>query len=308
MSLLRPRAWRSGDRIAVVAPASAFQRAEFDRGCEELRLLGFEPVFDEDVFARAWYVAGSPDVRAHAIRRALEDPSIAGLIAVRGGYGSMHLLPAMDPVAWRAAGKAVVGYSDLTALFSWQTCHVGMVAIHGPMLAGRLSEGPSAYDRESFLRTICEPTACGPVPMGEAVTFVAGEARGPLYGGTLTQLCASLGTPYAFDPPAGCVLFIEDVGERPYRIDRLLTQLAYAGVIAKARAVVFGDMVGCDEPGGPTIVETVASLTAAWDVPVVYGIPAGHTTRPAITLPLGVQARVVAGRAPLLEILEPAVC
>ena len=307
MTLLRPRAWRSGDRIAVVAPASPFQRDEFDRGCDELRRLGFEPVYDEDVFERAWYVAGSADVRARALQRALADPSIAGIIAVRGGFGSMHLLPSLDASAWREARKALVGYSDLTSIFTWQTCHAGMIAIHGPMLAGRLSEGPDKYDRDTFLRAIGSNAPLGALPMDGAETLQAGDAVGPLFGGTLTQLCASLGTPYAFDPPDGCVLFIEDVGERPYRIDRLLTQLVLAGIAGRARAVVFGEMVGCDEPGGPTVIETVASVTATWGVPVVYGLAVGHTRRPTLTLPLGVRARVAASAAPLVEILEPAV-
>lgn len=307
MSLVRPRAWRPGDRIAVVAPASPFSREEFDRGCAELRRLGFDPVFDDDVFARSWYVAGSAGLRAAAIQRALADPSIAGLIAVRGGFGSMHVLPAMDAATWRAAGKALVGYSDLTSLFAWQTCHVGMVAIHGPMLAGRLSEGEAKYDADSFLRVVGDPTPFGMVPGGGLLTLRAGEATGPLFGGTLTQLCASLATPYAFDPPAGCLLFIEDVGERPYRIDRLLTQLVYAGVIGRASGVVLGEMVECDEPGGPTVIETLASVTAGWDVPVIYGLAAGHARRPVVTLPLGVSARLVAGPSPSLEILDAAV-
>ncbi len=182
MSLVRPRAWRPGDRIAVVAPASPFSREEFDRGCAELRRLGFDPVFDDDVFARSWYVAGSAGLRAAAIQRALADPSIAGLIAVRGGFGSMHVLPAMDAATWRAAGKALVGYSDLTSLFAWQTCHVGMVAIHGPMLAGRLSEGEAKYDADSFLRVVGDPTPFGMVPGGGLLTLRAGEATGPLFG------------------------------------------------------------------------------------------------------------------------------
>ena len=307
MSLARPAAWHPGDRVAVVSPASPFPRDAFDRGCAELQRLGFIPVFDDDVFAQEAFLSGSAEVRANAVGRALADPTVTGLMAVRGGYGSVHILPSLDALTWRAAGKAFVGYSDLTSLLSWITCQAGMVAIHGPMLSGRFSEGPAAYDPDVFLGIVGEPRAFGALPIADAITLHPGEASGPLYGGTLTQLCASLGTPFAFDPPAGSVLFIEDVNERPYRLDRMLTQLMYAGVIARARAVVFGEMLDCDEPGGPTAVETIARVSQAWGVPVISNVSSGHTRKPSLTLPLGVAVRVVASPTPALEILEPAV-
>jgi muramoyltetrapeptide carboxypeptidase len=132
-----------------------------------------------------------------------------------------------------------------------------------------------------------------------------GEAAGPLFGGTLTQLAASLGTPYAFDPPAGCVLFIEDVNERPYRLDRLLTQMALAGVLARARALVFGEMQGCDEPGGEvTAREAVYTATEGFVGPVLFGFPSGHTSGPSWTLPFGVGVRVVTSPRPGIVVEE----
>jgi muramoyltetrapeptide carboxypeptidase len=137
---------------------------------------------------------------------------------------------------------------------------------------------------------------------------VPGEAAGPLFGGNLTQLAASMGTPYAFDPPAGCVLFLEEVGERPYRIHRLLTQLRFAGVLLRACAIVFGECPGCDEPDASvTVCGVVADALRGFPGPVVFGLPAGHTAGPALTLPLGVRARVTAGSSPVVEILESAV-
>ena len=135
-----------------------------------------------------------------------------------------------------------------------------------------------------------------------------GEASGPLYGGTLTQLVASLGTPYAFDPPRGCVLFIDEVGERPYRIDRMWVQLAFSGVLSRAAAVVFGELPGCDEPGGePTARAVVADLVRDFPGPVLVGFPSGHTAGPALTLPLGVQVRVVGGPRSAVVVEEGAV-
>ncbi|HEX6975179.1 MAG TPA: LD-carboxypeptidase [Vicinamibacterales bacterium] len=304
----RPRALQSGDRVAIVAPASPFAREEFDAGLAELRALGFEPVHDESVFARAGYVAGTPEQRASAFQRAWADPSIAAIIAVRGGYGSVHLLPLLDEQVFDGEPKAFIGYSDNTSLLSWLTLQRGLVSFHGPMIERRLSRGDAGYDRDTFRRVLCRADPAGEITHGSLETMREGEASGMLVGGTITQLAASLGTPYAFAPPPGCVLFLEDVGERPYRMDRLMTQLTLSGIVARASALVFGELRGCDEPGGtPAIRDVVRELVKDFDGPVLYGLPSGHTSGPTLTLPFGVRARVVAGRAPALVIEEAAV-
>src|SRR5947208_8144329 len=160
--MLKPRALRQGDRLALVSPASPFARDEFDRGVEEIRRLGFIPSFDETVFAKRHYVSGSPETRAAAIRAAWRDPSIAGVIGVRGGYGSAQLLPLLDADEARRACKPFIGYSDLTAMLTYLTATCGLVAFHGPMLAGRLGRGAAGYDRDSFERALCRRE-----PMGE---------------------------------------------------------------------------------------------------------------------------------------------
>ena len=236
--MLKPRALKSGDRLAVVAPASPFDRDAFDRGIEEIRRIGFEPVYDESVFARQRYVAGTPDVRAAAIRNAWTDPSIAGLIGVRGGYGSVQLLPLLDREEIRRGRKVFIGYSDLTSVLTFLTIGCGLVAFHGPMLAGRLSRGDAAYDRASLLAAACRREAMGELAPPALETIRRGEAVGTLLGGTVTQLLASLGTPYAFDPPPGYVLLFDEIGERPYRLDRMVTQLRQTGLLARAAAVV----------------------------------------------------------------------
>lgn len=308
MNLRRPRALRPGDRVAVVAPASPFPRETFETGLDELRRLGFEPVFDQRVFEVDLYEAGSADTRASAMRDALEDPSIGGVIAVRGGYGSVKLLPLVPASLIHEAAKPIIGYSDLTTLHTYCTCHCGLVAFQGPMLDSRFSRGEAAYDRDTFLRAIGDAAPLGELRADGLETLRPGEASGPLLGGTLTQLTASLGTPYAFDPPAGHVLWIEDVGERPYKLDRMLTQLRQAGILARASALVFGDMCDCDEPSGTTTArEAIARLVDGFPGPAIYGFPSGHTPRPFVTLPLGVRARVVATGAPALVIEEAAV-
>jgi muramoyltetrapeptide carboxypeptidase len=306
--MLKPRALATGDRIAVVAPASPFAREEFDQGIEEIRRLGFSPVYDDSVFARTSYTAGPPDVRAAAILAAWRDPTVAGVIAVRGGYGSAQLLPLLDPSEARRACKPFVGYSDLTAVLTFLNGLCGMVAFHGPMLAGRLGLGEAGYDRDSFERSLCRREAVGEVTSPKAETIVPGEAAGILAGGTLTQLVASLGTPYAFNPPNGHILVVDEVGERPYRLDRMITQLRQAGLLARAGAVVFNELLHCDEPsGGPTARHIVAELFKDFPGPVVFGFPTGHADGPAITIPLGVAATVISGAPPRLVIEESAV-
>jgi muramoyltetrapeptide carboxypeptidase len=306
--MLKPRALVPGDRLAVVAPASAFDRDEFDAGIAEIQRIGFVPVYDDSVFARRRYLAGEPALRAAAIHRAWADPSIAGVIAVRGGYGSAQVLPLLDPAEARRAGKALVGYSDITALLTFLTLHCGIVSFHGPMLAGRLGKGEAGYDLASFEKALCYAAPMGELDPPSLETLRGGEATGLLVGGTLTQLLASLGTPYAFSPPDQYVLFLDEVAERPYRLDRMVTQLRQAGLLARAAAVVIGELPRCDEPSGePTGRAVMADLLADFPGPVIIGFPSGHTTGPAMTLPFGVQVRVVASPNPRLVVEEAAV-
>ena len=304
----KPRALAPGDRLAIVAPASPFTREEFDGGLQEIRRLGFVPVYDESVFARQRYVAGPPAVRAAAIHAAWRDPSIAGLIGVRGGYGSAQVLPLLDRDEARRSAKPFIGYSDLTSMLTFLTLGCELVAFHGPMLAGRLGRGKDGYDERSFVATLCGKEPVGELAPPGLASVRPGEVSGVLLGGTLTQLLASLGTPFAFDPPAGHVLFLDEVGERPYRLDRMVTQLAQSGLLARASAVVIGELPKCDEPAGePTARAVMADLFADFPGPVLIGFPSGHTTGPAMTLPFGVRARVIGGARPRLIIDEAAV-
>lgn len=304
----KPRALKAGDRVAIVAPASQAARAEFDAGVDELRALGFVPVFDDTVFERTAYVAGPAVTRTAAFQRAWRDPDVAAVVAVRGGYGSVHLLPLLDASMFAAEPKAFIGYSDTTSILTWLTLTCGIVSFHGPMLDKRLGRGEAGYDRDTFIRCLCRPEPVGEITHPQVEVMQRGEAAGMLIGGTITQLMASLGTPYAFQPPAGCVLFLDEVSERPYRLDRLLTQLRLSGTLARASALVFGELPGCDEPGGePTARQVVADLIAGFTGPVLYGLPSGHTDGPTLTIPFGVRARVVTGARPAVVVEEAAV-
>src|SRR5579871_3234865 len=161
--MLKPRALGPGSRLAVVAPASPFKQEEFEAGIAELRDLGFLPVYDETVFARdvPGYLAGSAEIRASAIRAAFLDPTIDGIIGVRGGYGSAQLLPLLDAEEARRACKPFIGYSDLTILLNFLTIQCGLVAFHGPMLDDVLSRGATRYDRASLLNAVTRAEPIG---------------------------------------------------------------------------------------------------------------------------------------------------
>jgi muramoyltetrapeptide carboxypeptidase len=305
----KPRALRPGDRIALVAPASGFSRNDLESGVAELRRIGFDPVYDERIFERHHYLAGDAATRAEVFRSAWRDPDVAALIAVRGGYGSTHLLPLLDRAEIARTPKAFVGYSDTTALLTWLTLHAGVVAYHGPMLEARFARGEQAYDRDSFTRVLMRPEPAGSLAPGTLDVVTAGEAAGMLVGGTLTQLVASLGTPFAFNPPDGHILFIDEVGERPYRLDRMLTQLAQAGILRRTAGIVFNELPRCDEPGDamPTARTIVADVLRDFQGPILYGFPSGHTNGASVTLPFGVGARLVTTGGPALIIEEAAV-
>jgi len=291
-----------------VAPASPFDRDEFHNGIAELERLGFRPVYDESVFAREAYVSGPAALRRDALRRAWQDPSVAGVLAVRGGYGSVHALPWLSADEIRDAPKAFIGYSDLTTILTHLTINCGLVCFHGPMLDRRLSRGEQGYDRQSFLNCVTRSEPAGELPAPGLEILKTGDAEALLYGGNLTQLVASLGTPYAFRPSQPYVLFLEDVGERPYRLDRMVTQLRLSGALDLAVAVVIGELLNCDEPGGDyTGRSTMANLFRDFPGPVVFGFPSGHTTGPLVTLPLGVRVRVAANAQPRVIVEEAAV-
>jgi muramoyltetrapeptide carboxypeptidase len=304
---LRPAPVRPGARIAVISPSSPVEQDEIERGAAELRALGFEPVVDPSAFARDGYVAGAAADRAAAFLRVWRDPAVAAVIASRGGYGSAQMLPWLDRETLRATPKLFIGYSDTTALLSWLTTGCGLTALHGPMIDRRLAAGAEGVHIESFRAALEGGGAGRRLAPASLEVLREGEASGVLAGGTISLLCASLGTPFAFDPPGDAVLFLEEINERPFRLDRMLTQLRLAGVFARASAVVFGEMPGCDDDGGLSARDVCLRVLGDFRGPILTGFPSGHTTGPVWTLPLGVQARVLTGGRPALVIEEEAV-
>lgn len=301
--MIRPRRLAAGDRVALVSPASPVEDERIERAIARCRRLGFEPVPGGAVRRRVGYLAGDDAERAADLQRALDDARIAAIWPLRGGYGVMRILPWLDFSALVERPKAVIGFSDNTALHLALRKR-GLVSFHGPHAGA--AEFPEAAEA-SFRRTLCEAAPAGrvPCPDGAAEPLRGGRAEGALAGGNLALLAATCGTPCQLDA-RGAILVIEDVAEPVYRIDRMLTQLAQAGVARGIAGVAFGRFTRIprqehDRPLRDVLLEWVRML----DVPAVAGLPIGHIDA-CCTLPLGVRARLDAD-AGTLDVLEPAV-
>jgi muramoyltetrapeptide carboxypeptidase len=302
---LKPRALRSGDTIGVVAPASYFARQDFEAGCEALRGLGYKVVFDEAIFERDLYFAGSAQRRARELESMFARADVDAIICARGGYGANYLLPLLDVKKIAASPKPLVGYSDVTSLMTYFCDSIGLVTFHGPMVAKDFAK-PDGIESGSWAAALTGSTNFNFTADSKMQALVQGSAEGVLYGGCLSMLAASLGTPYEIHTE-GTILFIEDVATKPYQIDRMLMQLKLAGKLAGVCGIIFGEMLDCVQSGNQpyTLQEVIMRIVADLGVPVAYGLRSGHVSRSNITLPLGVSAQLnVNGSNVLLNITE----
>jgi muramoyltetrapeptide carboxypeptidase len=304
-NIIQPPALRPGDKIALIAPASSFSREGFISGCDRLRQMGYEPVYAEDIFDRDIYFAGPAARRTRELTELWQRQDVAALICVRGGYGSNYLLEQIDFNLFPAQPKILVGCSDITSLLTAIHDRTGLVAFHGPMVAKDIAEG--TFDAASWNSALGGASAWN-VPTQGVEVLRTGKTRGKLYGGCLSMLAASLGTPFEIQTE-GAIFFMEDVAEKPYRIDRMLMHLRLAGKLEGVRGFVFGEMLDCAPPRGEsyTLQQVIMRVLAPYDVPVVFGLKSGHVTGGNITLPIGVQAELEAeGPGANLRILETA--
>jgi muramoyltetrapeptide carboxypeptidase len=300
---IRPAALRRGDKIGILAPASSFNREAFLAGCNRLQQMGYEPVYSQDIFERDIYFAGSVERRAHEFHGFWRRDDITALICVRGGYGSNYLLEKLDYGMIAAHPKILVGCSDITSLLTAIHDRTGLIGFHGPMVAKDIADG--TFDESSWNNSL-HGASNWTIPSSGIEVLRPGNAAGRLYGGCLSMLAASLGTPFEIQTN-DTILFIEDIGEKPFRIDRMLVQLRLAGKLDKVRGFVFGEMLDCAPPKGETytLQQVIMRVLADYDVPIVYGLKSGHVTSGNITLPIGVQAELAAERANVsLRILE----
>jgi muramoyltetrapeptide carboxypeptidase len=295
--MIRPPQLLPGDLIQIVAPASHFDRARFDRGVEVLRGLGFRVTWREDLFDQKRFLAGEDTRRADELHEAFENDDVRGVFCARGGYGSGRLIPHLDPSAFREHPKVFVGFSDITLLLNWIHQTTDLVTFHGPMVTGRMSEGLTPADQASLERVTGQAEPAGGVHAPGAEGWVPGDDAGPLVGGSLSMLASAAGTPAQVRARGG-VVFLEDVGEKPYRLDRMLTQLRQSGFFDGVRGLILGDFTACDNEADPETgwKDILKELALELGVPTVVGIPAGHGPENR-TLPLGARVRVDGDRA-----------
>jgi muramoyltetrapeptide carboxypeptidase len=300
---IKPPALRQGDKIGLIAPASSFNREAFLRGCDRLRQMGYEPVYSQDIFDRDIYFAGPAERRTQELHQYWQRDDIAALVCVRGGYGSNYLLEKLDYSLFAARPKILVGCSDITSLLTAISDRTGLVGFHGPMVAKDIADG--TFDESSWQNAL-QGAANWTVPTTGVEVLQAGKTSGRLYGGCLSMLVASLATPFEIEA-AGTILFIEDIGEKPFRIDRMLMQLRIAGKLDEVHGFVFGEMLDCLPPKGEnyTLQQVIMRVLEPYKVPIVYGLKSGHVSSGNITLPIGVQAELAAeGAGVRLRILE----
>lgn len=295
--LIRPRRAQAGDLVGVVAPAGGASPEPIFQGRELLEQLGFRVLLTPGSTGKCGYLSGSERQRSNELMGLFTDPEIRAIICLRGGYGSMQLLKNLDYRVIRANPKIFVGYSDITALHLAIGRQTGLITFHGPMLASDWGTGPTKYTLEGFLRAALSPTPLGAILSypGQApmLTISPGKAYGYLVGGNLTLLTATLGTPFEI-MTEDRILFFEETGEAPYRIDRMLTHLGLAGKFKGVRGIVIGECVGCgslragEKVAGPSLEEVLNRCLGGLDIPCFYGLAAGHGKNKA-TLPLGVE-------------------
>jgi muramoyltetrapeptide carboxypeptidase len=303
--IIRPPALRLGDKIGLIAPASSFNREGFIAGCQRLRQMGYEPVYAQDIFERDIYFAGSAERRAFEFAELWSRDDIAALVCVRGGYGSNYVVEKLDFDRIAAQPKALIGCSDITTLLTAIHDRTGLITFHGPMVGKDLAGG--TFDIFSWNNSLSGVAGWEVATAGVEV-LRSGTARGRLYGGCLSMLVASLGTPFEIET-RGTILFIEDIAEKPYRIDRMLWQLQMAGKFEDVRGFIFGEMLDCAPPPGETytLQQVIMRVLAPYNVPIVFGLKSGHVTSGNITLPIGVQAELRAENSKTnLRILEGA--
>lgn len=307
MSFVRPPRVPPDARIHAVAPAGWVDGARLDRGLARLRAARPELawVLADNLRVRTGYFAGDDEARTLALQAALGDPDAHAIWCARGGYGTTRILSRLDATPFRHRPKCIVGFSDVTALLAWAWTAAGVPSIHGPVL-GQLA---TLDDRDlEHVLDLLAGEVPPPLEAEQGSVLVGGKVEGHLVAANLVVLCSLIGTRF-FPALDGAILALEEVGERPYRIDRSLTQLVDGGALRGVRGLVVGQLTGCREPEdggsqGPSATQVVEERLARLGVPVVTGFPFGHDAARNVALPFGTPVRLAADDATLV-FLEP---
>ncbi|MFZ0133822.1 MAG: LD-carboxypeptidase [Desulfobacterales bacterium] len=287
--ILLPPRLQPGDTIGVAAPASPFDLEQFHRGAALLEAAGFKVLAPGKLFLKNGYLAGTDAQRAQLFMEMVTDPAVKAVLCARGGYGSMRILPRLDFSRIRATPKVVVGFSDLTALLAAIYGRCGLVTFHGPVVAGL-----PGLDEPSRAALLAAVTGSAPVVISapDGMTVCPGSGTGPVLAANLTTLCHLVGTPF-MPPLRGHILLLEDRGEAPYRVDRMLSHLRLAGCLEKIAGLAFGSFEACGRPD--ELAQVIAEHVERSRFPVLTGLDIGHGPR-NLTIPIGLAATLDADR------------
>lgn len=310
--MIQPKKLQFGDTLGIIGPSGAVRTAgAVERAAQYAQSLGFKVKIGESANAKYGYLSGTDALRVQDVNAMFADPQVDAIICTRGGYGTMRMLDLLDYDLIRRNPKIFVGFSDITAMHIAFQKHCNLITFHGPMATMWNEELTQDFMRDSLFSAIMNPA-----PMGELRNAPGyaprqcvnpGIAEGELVGGNLSLIAGTIGTPYEIDTKDR-ILFIEEVGERTYCVDRMLTQLRLAGKFRDCAGIVFGDFNNCpvEYPDfGLTLEEVIRDCAASCGKPIFTGLQAGHVT-PKITLPLGARVRMNADRC-TLTVLEGAV-
>lgn len=315
--LIKPQRLQPGDIVGIAAPASAPPDPKaMDRIMSQVERLGFKPKLAPNVRARLGFLAGTDRERASDLMRLFKDKSVKGIICLRGGYGTARILNLLDYAIIRRNPKVFAGYSDITTLHCALAVKAGLVTFHSPMLnEGLGAKTFPAFSNESFLRNVTGAKPSGSIRSGSGEKSFSilrrGVAQGRLVGGNLSVLVTTIGTPYQLTFK-NRILFFEDIGEKPYQLDRLITHLLNAGLLQQVSGIAVGMNRDCEDPAAAkakeyrqTAADVLKERLTPLGVPVVIGLPFGHLPLNA-TIPIGVRATLDAIKGDLI-ITESAV-
>ena len=301
-ALKLPPSLQPGDLVAIAAPGSAFDRAAFTRGAEFIAALGYRVTWRAGIAARAGYFAGDDNRRAEELNSWLRDPEVKAILFARGGYGTSRIVDRLDFAALRRHPKAIAGFSDLTVLLLAATQRAGLAAFHGPMVANTGKGKDGERDMARLLALLAGKT--GPRGHRGLRALRPGRVQAPVTGGNLSLLAHSIGTPFQV-ATRGRILFVEEIGEAAYRVDRMVRQLLLAGVFRGVAGVVLGQFSGIKPSDRRPVAGLFLEALGTRKVPVVSGFPAGHDS-PNRAFPLGVSATLDAKAGTL--VFDPCVC
>lgn len=297
--MIKAKGLKMGDTIGIIAPAGPSREERVKRSYEKLKSMGFEVKVGRSCYGSYGYLSGPDSLRAEDINSMFADDEIDGIICLRGGYGSLRILDRLDYKVIKDKPKVLVGYSDITALHIAIGQIANLVTFHGPMVSSDMVDNFHDFSKDSLYNFILQD---GPYeariknPAGEKIESInGGIAEGPIIGGNLSIIVSTLGTPYEIDLK-GKILFVEEIGEEPYRIDRMFNQLRLSGKLKEAAGIILGDFRNCipresRKDSSLTLAQVIEDVIKPIAIPTIFNLKAGHC-KPMITIPFGVKVRL----------------